>query len=68
MNEEKPCSAGHVIDKVTPAITDLYFANRTCDCKLLIFKLVPCGCPGTPHDELKPFPNDPANNNLNNGL
>lgn len=56
-SKEIPCQFKHTIDKVTPAITDLYFANRVCDCGLLIFVLQPCGCPGNPHDELKPQPN-----------
>jgi hypothetical protein len=57
MTEEIPCANGHVIDKVTPAPTDLYFANRVCDCSKLIFVLEPCGCPNDKHDELRSRPN-----------
>jgi hypothetical protein len=49
----KPCRDAHRVDGVIPQPHNLQFADRTCDCGKLIFKLVPCGCPGNPHDELK---------------
>lgn len=61
MENDDKCRQFHNIDGVIPAITDVHFHNRTCQCGKFIYKAEPCGCPVNPHDELKTYPNPDYN-------
>lgn len=50
---DRPCKDAHRVDGVVPQIHNLEFDGRTCECGKFLFRKVPCGCPGNPHDELK---------------
>jgi len=55
--KEIPCREIHKIDGVVPAITDLHFDQRVCDCQRLFFYKEQCTCPTNPHFDLKSKPN-----------